>query len=487
MKSKIAAALCAALLSAPAVADWADAVNAYNAGDYATAAREFRPFAENGQAQAQYILGWIYQNGEGVPQDYAESAKWYELAAEADNADAQYALGSYYMAGAGVPRDDGKAALWFRKAADKGKAGAQYLLGYLLSRGEGVPRDEAEGVRWYFKAAEQGYAEAQYAVGLALGTGAGVDRDETESNTWLRRAAEQGHTDAAYLLGWNLAQGVGTLPDYAEAAKWYRQAAQANNVEAQFQLATLLRDGRGVTKDEDAADRLFAQAAEAGQPAVPAAIDEYLKAGKFERAFGLADVWLAKRPDDVQLLTLIGVTAANEARSDPGRFGPPATHYGDRAIALIEAGRQPEGMSEVDWNEYQHKWLPQLYLRLGAMAQKAGRADEARTRLEKVTRITPEDPYGWYLLGQTHFSEYERVNAQSKGLEGSAKSEAVSKAFGQLDKVIEYYARAVVLTEGRDDLVELRTPLLKDLRGIYEFRKGSRAGFDELLARYRVN
>ncbi len=487
MKSRLAAALCAALLATPAAADWADAVNAYNAGDYATAAKEFRPFAENGQAQAQYILGWIYQNGEGVPQDYAESAKWYELAAKADNVDAQYALGSYYMAGAGVARDDAKAAEWFRKAAERGKAGAQYLLGYLLSRGEGVTRDDKEGAAWYRRAAEQGYAEAQYAVGLALGTGIGVDRDEPESNAWLRKAAEQGHVDASYLLGWNYAQGVGTLPDYTEAAKWYRQAAQSGNVEAQYQLATLLRDGRGVAKDEDAADALFRKAAEAGQASIPAAIDEYLKAGKFDRAVGLAEAWLAKRPDDVQLLTLLGVTAANEARTDPARFGPPAKNYGDRAIALIEGGKRPEGMSDVDWNEYEHKWLPQLHLRLGAMAQKAGRTEEARTRLEKMTRIAPKDPYGWYLLGQTHFTEYERINAQSKGLEGSAKSEAVSKAFGQLDKVIEFYARAVGLTDGREDLADLRAPLMKDLRGIYEFRTGSRAGFDEMLAKYRVN
>lgn len=487
MKTRIAAAALAALFALPAQADWVDAVNAYNAGDYATAAREFRPFAENGQAQAQYILGWIYQNGEGVPQDYAESAKWYQLAAKADNVDAQYALGSYYMSGAGVARDDALAVQWFRKAAERGKAGAQYLLGYLVSRGEGTAKNEAEGAQWYRKAADQGYAEAQYAYGLALGTGNGVAKDDAESNVWLRKAAEQGQIDAAYLLGWNFEQGVGTLPDYAEAAKWYQKAAQANNVEAQYHLATLMRDGRGVAKDEDGADKLFRQAAVAGQASVPVAIDEYLKAGKFERAFSLADVWLEKRPGDLQLLTLLGVTAANEARTDPARFSVPATSYGDKAIALIEGNRRPEGMADAEWSEYQSKWLPQLYLRLGAMSQKAGRLDDARGRLEKVTQVAPKDPYGWYLLGQTHFAEYERINVESKGLEGSAKTEAVAKAFGKLDKVIEYYARAVGLTEGRDDLAEMRAPLLQDLKGIYEFRTGSRSGFDELLTRYRTN
>ena len=52
-------------------------VDAYNAGDYATALQEFRPLAEQGNASAQNNLGWMYYKGQGVPQDYAEAVKWY--------------------------------------------------------------------------------------------------------------------------------------------------------------------------------------------------------------------------------------------------------------------------------------------------------------------------------------------------------------------------------------------------------------------------
>ncbi len=69
-------ALCAGFmlgLTAPAWAAWDEAVAAYQRGDYATALREFRPLAEQGNAGAQHNLGVMYYNGHGVPQDYAEA------------------------------------------------------------------------------------------------------------------------------------------------------------------------------------------------------------------------------------------------------------------------------------------------------------------------------------------------------------------------------------------------------------------------------
>ena len=45
---------------------------------------------------AQYNLGVMYDNGEGVPQDYKEAVKWYRLAAEQGNANAQTNLGNMY-------------------------------------------------------------------------------------------------------------------------------------------------------------------------------------------------------------------------------------------------------------------------------------------------------------------------------------------------------------------------------------------------------
>ncbi len=53
------------------------------------AVQEIRLAAEQGDARAQYALGLIYHNGEGVPQDFVEAHKWLNLAAAKDSRDAK--------------------------------------------------------------------------------------------------------------------------------------------------------------------------------------------------------------------------------------------------------------------------------------------------------------------------------------------------------------------------------------------------------------
>ncbi len=70
-------ALCAGFISGPTAPAWAgfdEGVAAYNRGDYATALREWRPLAKQGNAKAQHNLGVIYDKGRGITQDDAEAA-----------------------------------------------------------------------------------------------------------------------------------------------------------------------------------------------------------------------------------------------------------------------------------------------------------------------------------------------------------------------------------------------------------------------------
>ena len=104
----------ALLLAAPAAGqDFSKGLETYDRGVYATALREWRPLAEQGDAVAQYNLGLMYGNGQGVPQDYAEAVKWYRLAAAQGNAGAQYNLGLMYGNGQGVPLNNIKAYMWW--------------------------------------------------------------------------------------------------------------------------------------------------------------------------------------------------------------------------------------------------------------------------------------------------------------------------------------------------------------------------------------
>ena len=111
----------------------------------------YHPAAEQGNTEAQIVLGWMYYNGEGVPQDFAEAAAWYRKAAEQGDAGAQTTLGEMYLRGEGVPQDDVEAVAWYRKAAEQGHAEAQtnlgtwYYFGVLLH--ESSPRPLRRGVQ----------------------------------------------------------------------------------------------------------------------------------------------------------------------------------------------------------------------------------------------------------------------------------------------------------------------------------------------------
>ena len=131
-----------------AAQDFAAGLNAANAGDYATALREWRPLAEQGDADAQSNLGVMYDNGYGVPHDYAEAVRWWRLAAEQGHVSAQFNLVVMYSNGRGVPQDYAEAVRWLRVAAEQGQADAQYFLGNMYRLGQGVPQDDSTAYMW---------------------------------------------------------------------------------------------------------------------------------------------------------------------------------------------------------------------------------------------------------------------------------------------------------------------------------------------------
>ena len=149
-------------LSAPQVSadTFEDAENAYQRGDYLTAAKTFRKLAEQGDSAAQYNLGLMYDNGQGFLQDYAEAVKWYRLAADQGDADAQLNLGFSYDMGRGVPQDYAEALKWYRLAAEQGHADAQQDLGYSYEYGEGLPQNNIMAHMWYNLASENGAERA---------------------------------------------------------------------------------------------------------------------------------------------------------------------------------------------------------------------------------------------------------------------------------------------------------------------------------------
>ena len=115
----------ALMFGAPAVADFEKGLDAYDREDFATALKEWKILAEEGDPSSQYNLGVMYRMGKGVKQNDKEAARWYRLAAYQGDAGSQYLLGYMYWNGIGVPQNSLRAHMWVNLAASQGVAAAE--------------------------------------------------------------------------------------------------------------------------------------------------------------------------------------------------------------------------------------------------------------------------------------------------------------------------------------------------------------------------
>ena len=166
------------VLPEPAWADLKVGFEAYSRGDYETALAELSPLAKQGDAIAQYSLGYMYDQGLGVAKDYLEAVKWYRLAAEQGAVEAQVNLGTMYFHGHGVPQDNEEAVKWFRQTAEQGDARGQLNLGTMYDTGLEVLKDPAVAYMWYNLAGAQGQKMA------------GENRDRLEKQMTPTQVAE---------------------------------------------------------------------------------------------------------------------------------------------------------------------------------------------------------------------------------------------------------------------------------------------------------
>jgi len=149
--------------------------------------------ANQGDAEAQFHLGWMYANGLKVPRNLVKAAELYRKAAEQGHAEAQYNLGIMYKYGIGVNEDQDQSVLLLKKAAEQGNVDAQFTMGIRYSNApevsDSVALDIVEQCR---KAAEEGHPEAQFYLATLYKLGLGVSLDLEQAKEWYQKSADQG-------------------------------------------------------------------------------------------------------------------------------------------------------------------------------------------------------------------------------------------------------------------------------------------------------
>ena len=142
--------------------------------------------AEAGDASAQFILGLMYDNGDGVLKDSAEAVKWYRKSAEQGNANAQNNLGLMYNKGDVVLKDSAEARKWFRKSAEQGNANAQNNLGLMYDNGDDTHKDS-----WVNNILKGSFLYAIVSWVNAILT-RGTPKDSVEAHAWYNNASANG-------------------------------------------------------------------------------------------------------------------------------------------------------------------------------------------------------------------------------------------------------------------------------------------------------
>lgn len=226
--------------------------------DAAKAADLLTRAATRGDASAQYLLGLLYQNGQGVARDQDAAFNWLLAAAEQRHAMAQFSLAAVQFEN----NDQVEGLRWLRAAAGEGLTEAQIQLALLLDNPDSGATNRVEALDWFRRAAETGHVMAQRMLGTRYLQGDGVPADPQEALRWLTLAAKAGDAGAMSNLGYAFARGEGVPQDLEQAAGWYGMGAEHGLGRAMVALARQMEIGSGVPEDFDTALSWYTRALE---------------------------------------------------------------------------------------------------------------------------------------------------------------------------------------------------------------------------------
>jgi TPR repeat protein len=169
--------------------------------------------AEQGQPAAQWKLGRMYADGDGVPQDQIRAFNYFSEIANTHPdespgtaqarfvANAFVSLGHYYLSGIPNSKIKPNAArareLYTYAATYFGDADAQYELGRLYL--DSTPNDPHEAARWFQLAANKGQCRAEAALGDILFQGQHVPRQAARGLMWLTLSKDCAGPDEAWV------------------------------------------------------------------------------------------------------------------------------------------------------------------------------------------------------------------------------------------------------------------------------------------------
>ena len=171
--------------------------------------------------------------------------------AEQGDADAQFLIGKRYYYGYDLEEDHDQAFKWFSKAAEQGNDEAQCYLGHCYRFGYGVKKDDKQAMNWYLKSAEQNNKYAQ----SALSSMYIKQKDYNKALMWYKKSYPDGNPSIADMLNDEAFYTV--LNGEDNYMSLYQEAAKKGNPEALATMACAYVFGHKVKQDDKKALKMF--------------------------------------------------------------------------------------------------------------------------------------------------------------------------------------------------------------------------------------
>lgn len=203
--------------------------------------------AAEGDATAQLAYGRLLKTtGNGVEQDWTKAVEMLQQAAAQGNADAQWELGLMYEYANHVDKDETRALELYRSSADQGSPIGLYLVAHCYQHGIVVDEDHAMSDSLYTRSVDEltelAGEEDIYVlnfIGSAYYWGDGVEVDRAKAFGYYLTSAQKGNPETQYKIGLCYETGQGTEANMEEALGWYRQSAAQGYPEALDAMARL--------------------------------------------------------------------------------------------------------------------------------------------------------------------------------------------------------------------------------------------------------
>lgn len=219
--------------------------NAYGVSENKVMAlKYYQDAADNGEPNAMAIMGEKYLKGDGVEQDFDKAHDYINAGILRDNPRSYYLGAEVMYYGLGVEADIDKAAKWYKVAAENGVVDAYVDLARFYINGlGGMKQDERLGFEWMKKAADEDDVNGLAGVASCYHYGQGVNKNTWSAIDYYKKAADKGDAFSQYNLYRIYRYGDGVPSNNSEALKYLRLAADQGDVDALHSLGYEYNEG----------------------------------------------------------------------------------------------------------------------------------------------------------------------------------------------------------------------------------------------------